>query len=116
ADGAGGQRILGRAGPRGGQTGPVGDRHRRRWQACGPGPGGGTGAAVSGGADDRGPRLRTRRRPNCRPAALDAGLGFRAMTTTSVNSVDLWVEQEGEGDDVLFISGLADEGACWVDQ
>ena len=38
------------------------------------------------------------------------------MTTTTVNGVDLWVEQEGEGDDVLFISGLADEGACWVDQ
>jgi pimeloyl-ACP methyl ester carboxylesterase len=32
------------------------------------------------------------------------------------NGVDLWVEQEGDGDDVLFISGLADEGACWVDQ
>jgi pimeloyl-ACP methyl ester carboxylesterase len=38
------------------------------------------------------------------------------MATTTANSVDLWVEQEGEGDDVLFISGLADEGACWVDQ
>ncbi len=38
------------------------------------------------------------------------------MTTTTANGVDLWVEQEGEGDDVLFISGLADEGACWVDQ
>lgn len=34
----------------------------------------------------------------------------------SANGVDLWVEQEGEGPDVLFISGLADEGACWVDQ
>lgn len=34
----------------------------------------------------------------------------------NANGVDLWVEQEGEGDDVLFISGLADEGACWVDQ
>jgi len=32
------------------------------------------------------------------------------------NGVDLWVEQEGAGDDVLFVSGLADEGACWVDQ
>ena len=32
------------------------------------------------------------------------------------NGVDLWVEQEGAGDDVLFISGLADEGACWLDQ
>ena len=38
------------------------------------------------------------------------------MATTSANGVDLWVEQDGEGDDVLFISGLADEGACWVDQ
>jgi pimeloyl-ACP methyl ester carboxylesterase len=38
------------------------------------------------------------------------------VTTTAVNGVDLWVEEEGEGDDVLFISGLADEGACWVDQ
>jgi pimeloyl-ACP methyl ester carboxylesterase len=35
---------------------------------------------------------------------------------TAANGVDLWVEQAGEGDDVLFISGLADEGACWVDQ
>ena len=34
----------------------------------------------------------------------------------TVNGVDLLVEQTGEGDDVLFISGLADEGACWVDQ
>jgi pimeloyl-ACP methyl ester carboxylesterase len=39
-----------------------------------------------------------------------------AMAITSANGVDLWVEQEGEDDDVLFISGLADEGACWVDQ
>ena len=38
------------------------------------------------------------------------------MATTTANDVELWVEQEGEGDDVLFISGLADEGACWVDQ
>jgi pimeloyl-ACP methyl ester carboxylesterase len=38
------------------------------------------------------------------------------MATTAANGVELWVEQEGEGDDVLFISGLADEGACWVDQ
>jgi pimeloyl-ACP methyl ester carboxylesterase len=38
------------------------------------------------------------------------------MATTTANGVDLWVEQEGDGDDVLFISGLADEGACWVDQ
>jgi pimeloyl-ACP methyl ester carboxylesterase len=34
----------------------------------------------------------------------------------TANGVDLWVEQEGKGNDVLFISGLADEGACWVDQ
>jgi pimeloyl-ACP methyl ester carboxylesterase len=34
----------------------------------------------------------------------------------NANGVDLWVEQEGAGEDVLFISGLADEGACWVDQ
>jgi pimeloyl-ACP methyl ester carboxylesterase len=38
------------------------------------------------------------------------------VAIVSANGVDLWVEQEGEGDDVLFISGLADEGACWVDQ
>jgi pimeloyl-ACP methyl ester carboxylesterase len=38
------------------------------------------------------------------------------MAPTVANGVELWVEQEGEGDDVLFISGLADEGACWVDQ
>ena len=36
--------------------------------------------------------------------------------SSPANGVDLWVEQEGEGQDVLFISGLADEGACWVDQ
>jgi pimeloyl-ACP methyl ester carboxylesterase len=34
----------------------------------------------------------------------------------NANGVELWAEQEGEGEDVLFISGLADEGACWVDQ
>jgi hypothetical protein len=28
----------------------------------------------------------------------------------NANGVELWVEQEGEGEDVLFISGLADEG------
>jgi len=38
------------------------------------------------------------------------------LPIVSANGVDLWVEQEGNGDDVLFISGLADEGACWVDQ
>jgi pimeloyl-ACP methyl ester carboxylesterase len=38
------------------------------------------------------------------------------VAIVNANGVDLWVEQEGEGDDVLFVSGLADEGACWVDQ
>jgi pimeloyl-ACP methyl ester carboxylesterase len=38
------------------------------------------------------------------------------MATTALGGVEIWMEQEGEGDDVLFISGLADEGACWVDQ
>ena len=38
------------------------------------------------------------------------------MATIAANGVDLWVEQVGESDDVLFVSGLADEGACWVDQ
>lgn len=38
------------------------------------------------------------------------------MPSTGANGVDVWFEQEGDGDDVLFISGLADEGACWVDQ
>jgi pimeloyl-ACP methyl ester carboxylesterase len=38
------------------------------------------------------------------------------MSSTAANGVELWYEQEGDGDDVLFISGLADEGACWVDQ
>jgi pimeloyl-ACP methyl ester carboxylesterase len=38
------------------------------------------------------------------------------VAIVNANSVDLWVEQEGHGDDVVFISGLADEGACWVDQ
>lgn len=38
------------------------------------------------------------------------------MAVITAGGVELWVEQEGSGDDVLFISGLADEGACWVDQ
>ncbi len=38
------------------------------------------------------------------------------MPSTGANGVEVWFEQEGDGDDVLFISGLADEGACWVDQ
>ena len=38
------------------------------------------------------------------------------MGTIDANGVALHAEQVGAGDDVLFISGLADEGACWVDQ
>src|SRR5215468_1015771 len=38
------------------------------------------------------------------------------MPTITANGVELYYEQQGEGDDVIFISGLADEGACWVDQ
>ncbi len=38
------------------------------------------------------------------------------MPAVNANGVELWAEQDGVGDDVLFISGLADEGACWVDQ
>lgn len=38
------------------------------------------------------------------------------MATIEANGVALHVEQAGQGDDVIFISGLADEGACWVDQ
>jgi pimeloyl-ACP methyl ester carboxylesterase len=38
------------------------------------------------------------------------------MGMVDANGVGLWVEQAGEGEDVLFVSGLADEGACWVDQ
>lgn len=38
------------------------------------------------------------------------------MSTVTANGVRLWAEQEGEGEDVLFVAGLADEGACWVDQ
>lgn len=34
----------------------------------------------------------------------------------NANGVDLWVEQEGSGEDVVLVAGLADEGACWVDQ
>jgi pimeloyl-ACP methyl ester carboxylesterase len=29
------------------------------------------------------------------------------------DSIRLWYDQEGSGEDVLFIAGLADEGACW---
>ena len=38
------------------------------------------------------------------------------MSIVRANGVELWAEQEGAGADVVFISGLADEGACWVDQ
>ena len=38
------------------------------------------------------------------------------MPTIEANGVDLYVEQTGSGDDVICISGLADEGACWADQ
>jgi pimeloyl-ACP methyl ester carboxylesterase len=38
------------------------------------------------------------------------------MAMIAANGTDLWVEQQGEGPDVLLISGLADEGAAWVDQ
>jgi pimeloyl-ACP methyl ester carboxylesterase len=38
------------------------------------------------------------------------------MGTIEANGVQIHVEQAGQGDDVIFISGLADEGACWVDQ
>ena len=64
------------------------------------------------GAPDRG-RLSS----GCVPGPTDAHPSRIALLpTVTANGVDLWVEQEGEGDDVLFISGLADEGACWVDQ
>ena len=38
------------------------------------------------------------------------------MGMIDANGVQLYAEQAGQGDDVIFISGLADEGACWVDQ
>ncbi len=38
------------------------------------------------------------------------------MGMIDTSRVRLYAEQDGVGDDVLFISGLADEGACWVDQ
>src|SRR5258705_11142099 len=38
------------------------------------------------------------------------------MAMIDANGVQLYAEQAGRGDDVIFISGLADEGACWVDQ
>jgi pimeloyl-ACP methyl ester carboxylesterase len=38
------------------------------------------------------------------------------MGIVDAGGVRLYVEQAGDGDDVLFISGLADEGACWADQ
>ena len=38
------------------------------------------------------------------------------MGMIDANGVQLYAEQAGQGDDVVFISGLADEGACWADQ
>ena len=38
------------------------------------------------------------------------------MGMIDAGGVQLYAEQAGQGDDVIFISGLADEGACWVDQ
>jgi len=38
------------------------------------------------------------------------------MGMIDANGVQLYAEQTGQGDDVIFISGLADEGACWVEQ
>lgn len=38
------------------------------------------------------------------------------MSLVSLPGAELWAEQAGEGDDVLFIAGLADEGSCWADQ
>lgn len=38
------------------------------------------------------------------------------MSHVSAGGVDLWAEQTGAGDDVLFIAGLADEGSCWAAQ
>ena len=38
------------------------------------------------------------------------------MGMIDANGVQLYAEQTGQGDDVIFISGLADEGACWADQ
>ena len=32
------------------------------------------------------------------------------------DSVRLWYDQEGSGEDVVFIAGLADEGSCWDPQ
>src|SRR5690242_1814129 len=54
--------------------------------------------------------------PEPPPAAHRPSISIAAVATTTANGLDLWVEQEGGGDDVLFISGLADEGACWIDQ
>ena len=38
------------------------------------------------------------------------------MTHISVPGVDLWVDQVGSGDDIVFVAGLADEGSCWAAQ
>src|SRR5262249_17257905 len=92
------------------------DRGRRRQRPPGSRPRRRSAAALPRGRGRRRPRVRAQRRPHRRPAAAGARLGCPPMAITTANDVDLWAEQEGEGDDVLFISGLADEGACWVDQ
>lgn len=38
------------------------------------------------------------------------------MPWIETDAVRLWYEQEGSGEDVLFIAGLADEGSCWAEQ
>ncbi len=38
------------------------------------------------------------------------------MSHVTVPGAELWMEQAGDGDDVLFIAGLADEGSCWAGQ
>lgn len=38
------------------------------------------------------------------------------MPSIQTDSVRLFYEQEGAGDDVFFIAGLADEGSCWAEQ
>jgi pimeloyl-ACP methyl ester carboxylesterase len=53
--------------------------------------------------------------PTTRPATCSSSASG-ALSLVDANGIGLWAEQTGEGDDVLFIAGLADEGACWVDQ
>jgi pimeloyl-ACP methyl ester carboxylesterase len=38
------------------------------------------------------------------------------LSYVSLPDVDLWVDQVGAGDDLLFIAGLGDEGTCWAGQ